>query len=335
MLYNEKYLKQNRSFRMAHDTKKYQNLRLKHIIGLAAPQTWTASVLPAFMGGALSFVLYGQWDTVMFLCLLLIAILMQSSVNTLNDYFDFIKKTDTLENSDDPGDAILVYNDLNLKTVRLLGFGFLAGAALPGIWVTIHAGFIPLAIGAVGAAVVIFYSFGKLPISYLPLGEIVSGLVMGGLIPLAVCTALSGKFDTIILIYALPSILGIALLMHTNNISDIERDIPSGKKTISVLVGRSRSKAIYGTIIILWMICIVCLVLIRFTSGTALLFPILVFAVLLTVKHLRLPFTQQSRMQAMAGIVRLKIILEGGYIAAILLHGTITAVRAAAFGSPH
>jgi len=306
---------------MAPETGKFQRLKLKHVVGLAAPQTWTASVLPALLGGALSFVLNGGWDTILFGCLLLIAVLMQSSVNTLNDYFDFVKKTDTLENSDDPDDAILVYNNLNLKTVRLLGYGFLAVAALPGTWVTIQSGFIPLTIGIVGAAVVVLYSFGKLPISYLPLGEIVSGIVMGGLITLAVYTALSGEFDIIILLYALPSILGIALLMHTNNISDIERDIPSGKKTMSVLIGRKRSKILYGTLIVVWIISIVCLVLFRFTLGAALLVPILACSVFLTVRQMRLPFTQQSRMRAMTGIVRLKLILEGGYIAAILLHG--------------
>jgi len=305
---------------MTPDTSIHQPLKLKHVVGLAAPQTWSASVLPAMLGGALSYVLTGRWDTVLFVCLLLIAILMQSAVNTLNDYYDFIKKTDTKENSDDPGDAILVYNDLNLKSVHMLGFGFIACAALPGIWVTMKAGFIPLAIGIVGAAVVVLYSFGKKPISYLPLGEFVSGFVMGGLIPLAVYIALTGEFDFKVLLFALPLIIGIALLMHTNNISDIERDIPSGKKTLSVLMGRKWSKALYGVIIAAWIIITVCLVLIYFPGGAILLFIIFAGAIVLAVKQLRLPLDHQSRIQAMAGIVRLKFVLEGGYIALVILH---------------
>ena len=141
----------------------YQPLKWKHIVGLAAPHTWPASVLPTLLGVALSFALAGRWDPVVSLCLLVAAVMMQCAVNTFNDYADFIKNTDTIENSDDPSDAILVYNRLNPRTIRVLGFSFLAIAALAGVWVTIRAGFIPLIIGIIGGAVVLLYSFGKTP----------------------------------------------------------------------------------------------------------------------------------------------------------------------------
>ena len=308
---------------MDPETQDFESLKLKYIIGLAAPHTWPASVIPVFLGAALSYVLAGRWDPALFGCLLIISILMQSSVNTLNDYCDYLKKNDTLENSDDPDDAILVYFNVDPKAARLLGFGFLGIAALIGVWVTIQAGYIPLVIGIIGGVVLILYSFGKLPISYMPLGEFVSGFVMGGLITLAVYTALSGNFDLMSLLYSVPLIIGIALLMNTNNICDIEKDIPGGKKTITVLIGRERSRKLYITLIVVWMISIACIVLLYFPKGAVLLIPVIACSVFLTVKQMRLTLARDSRPQSMMGILRIKIILQLGYIAAILLHGIL------------
>ena len=46
-------------------------------------------------------------------------------------------------------------------------------------------------IALIGAMFVIVYSAGKSPVSYLPLGEIISGFVMGGMIPLAIVDVLT------------------------------------------------------------------------------------------------------------------------------------------------
>ena len=309
---------------MSLESNNFVSLNLKHCLGLAAPHTWPASVLPTGLGVVLSFVLMGRWDPVLFGCLLLIVILMQSAVNTINDYADFIKSNDTIENSDDPGDAILVYNRLNPKTVRALGFVFLLGAAVPGAWVTIQAGFIPLAIGLIGATVVVLYSLGSLPISYMPLGEFVSGFVMGGLITLAVCTAISGVFDLLVLLYALPLIIGIALLMNTNNICDIEKDTLAGRKTIPVLMGRKRARVLYAVLLAAWILSVCLLVLLFFPKGVLAAIPVFAVTLILYYRQLRLTLTQETRKQAMTGLLCLNMILGLGYIAMIMLHGIIS-----------
>ena len=302
----------------------YQTLKWKHIVGLAAPHTWPASVLPALLGITLGVTLTGRWDFTISACLLVIAIMMQCAVNTFNDYADFIKNTDTLENSDDPSDAILVYNKLRPKTIRMLGCSFLLIAALAGVWVTVQSGFIPLIIGAIGGATVLLYSFGKLPISYMPLGELVSGFVMGGLIPLASYAALASRLDFTVLLYSLPLIISIALIMNVNNISDIERDIPAGKKTLPVLLGRKKARILCAAFQIVHIIVIGCMVSIFFTRGLIVLIPVFALAIYLTVKQIRLPLTHQTRGPAMSGILHLVLLLGLGYIAAIILHGVLS-----------
>ena len=308
---------------MEPDKHNYESLRFRHAIGLAAPHTWPASILPVLLGAVLCFVLTKRWDPLLSVCLLAISVLMQSAVNTLNDYSDYLKENDTLDNSDDPEDAILVYYNVNPKSACLLGFAFLAAAALIGVWVTLKAGYIPLVLGAVGGAVLLLYCFGKLPISYIPLGEFVSGFVMGALITLATYTALSGQFYLMAMLYSIPLIIGIALLMFTNNLCDIEKDIPAGKKTMTVLIGRKKSRALYAVIIGLWMASIACLVLVFFQKGAWLLPPLLAFSIFLTVKQMKLSLARDTRPQSMMGILRLKLVLQLGYIAAIMLHGIL------------
>ncbi len=159
--------------------------------------------------------------------LLVICVLMQSAVNTFNDYYDYVKGADSADDNVDPTDAVLVYNNVNPRAALALAVGFLAAAFLLGAYVIWIAGWIPLAIGAAGAVVVVLYSAGKTPISYLPIGELVSGFVMGGLIPLACYQALSGTFDLRALLWAVPTILGVGLIMFTNNTCDVEKDVES------------------------------------------------------------------------------------------------------------
>jgi 1,4-dihydroxy-2-naphthoate octaprenyltransferase len=303
------------------EKKEYEKLNRKLVIGFAAPNTWSASILASVFGVALSFALKGLWDPALSGCMIIICVLMQSAANTLNDYFDYIKKTDTLENCDDPSEAILVYYRLNPKSVLVLGFAFLAAAALPGIWVTMQAGIIPLIIGIIGGIMTILYSYGRLPISSLPLGEIVSGFVMGGLIPLAIYAALSGEVDFTVFLYSLPLILSIAILMNTNNLCDIEKDIPAGKKTIPVLLGRERARILYVALITAQILCIILIVVLRFPKGAILLLPVIACAAYFVIRQARLPLTADTRKRAMAGIVRINFILGLGYIAMILVQG--------------
>ena len=84
-------------------------MKPKDILNLAAPQTWAGSIAPATVGLAVSYHVQGHLDLMMAVCFYLIVLLMQSAVNAFDDYADFVKGTDTLENSPDAEDAVIVY----------------------------------------------------------------------------------------------------------------------------------------------------------------------------------------------------------------------------------
>ena len=202
---------------------------------LAAPHTRPAAIMPVLVATACALANTGSLDVGMAWLLLLICILMQASVNTFNDYFDFIKGTDTAEDNVEASDSVLVYNDVNPRSALGLAIGFLAVAFLLGLYVVWKTGPVPLVIALIGAVIVVMYSGGKTPLSYLPVGEAVSGIVMGGLIPLACYQVLSGTFTFMALFWATPTIIGVGLIMMTNNTCDIEKDIEASRRTLPVL----------------------------------------------------------------------------------------------------
>lgn len=282
---------------------------------LAAPHTWVAAIMPVLFSIEYSAITYsGKVSILLALILLAICILMQSAVNVLNDYFDFKKGTDSAENSsDDAFDAVLVYNNLNPKSVCSLAIGFLIVAAGMGFYLVYLTGWILLVIGLIGALIVFLYSGGKTPISYMPIGELVSGFVMGGLIPLACCYTLSGVFEPLVLLVALPFIFGIGMILFTNNTCDIEKDINAQRKTISVVLGRDMAPNYYHVAILVWIVLIAVLVGLFYPTGM----PIVMIMVLAAFPVLRAilnnPLNQKTRDAAMSQIVMLNVILGAFY----------------------
>lgn len=293
---------------------------------IAAPHTWPAAILPALIAMACAAANGYTVSAVMALVLLAICILMQAAVNTFNDYYDYVKGSDSAEDNVDPTDAVLVYNNVNPRSALMLAVGFLVVAFALGAYVIWQAGWIPLAIGIVGAIVVVLYSAGKTPISYLPIGELMSGFVMGGLIPLACYQALTKCFDPLMLVWALPTIIGVGLIMLTNNTCDVEKDIESGRKTLPVLLGRSRARALYHALVWIWIALIIVNVLIWFSGG----WPVLVFMLAASIPLLKVllsnPLEPPARIGAMAQICSVNIALGAFYAAAVFAGGAMALV---------
>lgn len=296
----------------------YGRLTPRLAMQLAAPHTWPAAILPVLAAVAAAAVTAPAVSVTMACVLLVICVLMQAAVNTFNDYYDYVKGADSADDNVDPTDAVLVYNNVNPRAALALAIGFLAAAFLLGAYVIWVAGWIPLALGVAGAVIVVLYSAGKTPISYLPIGELVSGFVMGGLIPLASYQALTGVFDLRALLWAVPTILGVGLIMFTNNTCDVEKDAESGRRTLSVLLGRERARALYHGVVYAWVVAIVALVAVFFTNGLVVM-PFMLLASYPLLKALLCnPLAPAARIGAMAQVCSVNIALGAFYAAAIL-----------------
>lgn len=299
----------------------YARFTPRMALQLAAPHTWPAAVLPCLIAVCAAAVSPGGASATMSCVLLVICVLMQSSVNTFNDYYDFVKGSDSTDDDVEESDATLVYNNVNPRSALRLGIGFLVAAFVLGAYVIYHAGWIPLAIGVVGAFFVVVYSAGKTPLSYLPLGEAVSGAVMGGLIPLACYQALTGYMNWLMLLWAVPEIIGVGLIMLTNNTCDIEKDIEAGRRTLPVLIGRAKARTFYRCAMGAWVASIVVLCAAFFPRG-AIVLPFMVLAAYPLVKALASnPLISASRIGGMAQICSMNIALGSFYAACIIAQG--------------
>ncbi len=311
----------DQSTQVALKSKRSSKLTPKLALQLAAPHTWSAAIMPVLIAVCLSIASTGQFHVLMAIVLLAICVLMQSSVNAFNDYFDFINGEDSADDDVEASDAVLIYNDVRPRSVLALAIGLLVAAFALGIYIVIASGWIPFVIGVVGAAVIVAYSAGPASISHLPIGELISGVVMGGLIPIACYISLTGSFDPRVIACAIPTIVGVGMIMLTNNTCDIEKDIESGRKTLPVIIGRKASRTLYHILLAVWIISIVALAAIYFSEGL----PILVFMVLASIPVLRSlatsPLAPGARIGTMSQIGAANVVLGAFYAAAILVDG--------------
>ncbi|MNN31343.1 1,4-dihydroxy-2-naphthoate octaprenyltransferase [compost metagenome] len=130
-------------------------------------------------------------------------------------------------------------------------------AVTAGVILFLQTGWLLLLLGGLSFAVGILYSFGPIPISRMPLGEIFSGLFMGFVIifvsayvhagdRLASLTLEGGTVTLqvhivetlLVFLISIPAILGIANIMLANNICDMEEDIENKRYTLPVYIGK-------------------------------------------------------------------------------------------------
>lgn len=296
---------------------RYRGLTVRTAVQLAAPHTWVASVYPALFGVLFSRISGYGLSIPTGGMLILACILMQSAVNTLNDYADYVKGTDSTQDNVEKSDAVLLYNDIKPVHALYLGLLYLAAGAALGIFSCIKTGFVPLCIGAAGGVVVLLYSGGRVPLSYLPVGELVSGFVMGGLIPLGIAAAADNRLHPAVLVYSLPLIIGIALIMMSNNGCDIEKDIRAGRYTLPVCIGRKKTVILYRISVIVWVVLLCILPVATFGIANGIIAPIGIAVGRGAFMGLRKSgLRPEKRVWCMKGIVSANIYGNGGYIAA-------------------
>lgn len=296
----------------------YQKMTIKNVIDFANPKSFVASIVPAGFGILISIKYGYSVNLFRALGLLLSCVFFQASVNTINDYSDFVNGVDSKEDNLEEDDNIMFYNKIDPRSVRKLGLIFLILGIILGLISLGKIIYPSLIIGIIGLLTVLLYSGGPFPLSYLPVGEIASGFVMGGLIPLGVFTVFAEKIDPRVLALSLPLMVGIGLVMMSNNASDIEKDRRANRYTLAVCLGRRNIRVVYRISFLFWLGSE--LFLSYYLGG----YLILIFNILIFVwkrkfladmyKKSLLP---KDRIGQMMGIGLTNIIINGSYIVGI------------------
>lgn len=206
----------------------------------ARPKTLWAGAGPVFMGAAMAAA-DGVFHPVAAFCALIGALLIQIGTNFANDYFDFVKGTDTEERIG-PTRAtqagLVTPAQMRNATVAVFGLAFLAGLYL------VYRGGVPiLVLGVVSILCGVLYTGGPFPLGYLGLGDVFVLVFFG---PVAVAgtyyvQALSLPTAPILAGLA-PGLLSCAILT-ANNLRDADGDIKTGKRTLAVRFGKPFARA--------------------------------------------------------------------------------------------
>src|SRR5258708_24880670 len=212
----------------------------------ARPRSLTATYAPLFLGGAIALadkVFYVE----RFLLALIGALLLQIGANLVNEYVDFTRGTDK-EKVDGMG-MVLSRSQLTPQQVLFGAIVTIVGGALIGLLRMATSGPLLLWIGIGGVLVVILYTAGPMPLSYIGLGELAVFIFMGPLMVLGTYYAVSrGQFSTTALLAGLPLACTVANILHANNLRDLESDRLANKRTLAVRFGMQGAKQEYAAL---------------------------------------------------------------------------------------
>lgn len=208
------------------------------------PRTLPAAIAPVAIGTALAG---DQWIPIRAFLALVVAVALQVGVNYANDYSDGIRGTDETR----VGPVRLVGQGLaSPSAVKLAAFASFLVAAVAGLILVAASGhWWLLAVGASAIAAAWFYTGGPRPYGYAGLGEVFV-LVYFGFVPvLGTLYVQTDQIDVAAIATAAGIGALITAILVANNLRDIPTDAVSGKNTLAVRMGDSRTRALFTSLI--------------------------------------------------------------------------------------
>lgn len=232
-------------------------MTLKIFLEVVELRTKVASVFPFAIGVLFSIAFFHEvhwFNTLLFFIGMLI---FDLATTAINNYMDYQKAHSTVYKYEE---NVIGRTGISPKLIRNMILGMISFVLILGLILTARTGILLLFMGAVCCFIGIFYTFGPIPLSRMPLGEIFSGVTMGlGIFAMVVYinTYSTKVFDLVlslhsgqfrlegniwvvlaIILASLPLVFTIANIMLANNLRDLERDIENHRYTLVFYIGR-------------------------------------------------------------------------------------------------
>lgn len=258
-------------------------MNYRTIIKLMDIKTLVAGIVPVLLGSIYSKYAFKKFNIGYAVLLVVAMILIQSATNMINDYFDYKRGADSNKSGDEKA---LISGEVTPKQVLFIIFSYQFIAFVIGVFIASQTSYYILLVAIIGGLVSILYAFGPIPISYTPIGEIVSGVTMGIGITSTVIYIQSGIFNINVILVAVPTALFIGTILLTNNLSDIEEDREAGRKTLPIIIGRKSTEKLWIFNVIMLLVLTFGLVLIHIYPSIVLLTVIVLFPYKLVYKFL-------------------------------------------------
>ncbi|HFI0795505.1 TPA: 1,4-dihydroxy-2-naphthoate polyprenyltransferase [Streptococcus suis] len=254
--------------------KSTKGLSLPVFLEFVEMKTKVASVFPMTLGILWAIYRYQTFNWLNTLLFVLAVLSFDMCTTAINNSMDYHKAKDETyrQESNVIGKFSLDFRQMIGIVLALLIFSVIISLVL--VWRT---SWLLLPMGALCFLIGIFYTFGPIPLSRMPLGEVFSGVTMGfGIFFLAVfiqdpagllTSQVSDQWMTLqfswtkiidIIFMSLPLVALIANIMLANNTCDLEEDIRNHRYTLVYYIGKKNALKLYFVLAslpwLLWMI---------------------------------------------------------------------------------
>jgi len=298
-------------------------------------QTKVGSVIPYLLGTVYSLYHFNAFNLTNALLMFISLLCIDMATTSINNYMDY-KKANKKQGYGYESHNAIVRDNISETIVVTTIISLLFIATFFGVLLYINTNLIVLLLGAVSFVIGILYSFGPVPISRTPFGELFSGLFMGFLIPfIAVYIHIydeniidlvysSGQLNMTlnvmeiikILLIAIPAVIGIANIMLANNICDIDEDIENKRYTLPIYIGRENALKVFKYLYYISFLAVI----------LALIFKILPLASIVTIftffiihKNIKTFYNKQSKEETFVLAVKNFILLNFVLLFTIIL----------------
>ena len=255
-------------------------LIMKDIIGLVELRTKLASVIPFVVGLLYSVWTFGNFNGVNMILFFIGMLCFDMATTVMNNLMDYVKaKNETYRQEEN----IIGRSQITVRQATIIFAGLLGVATVVGLILVWRTNLILLFVGMLCFIIGIFYTFGPIPISRMPLGEVLSGVAMGfGIFWIVIFLnspeasfAWMGLEEGILIVrltlldhfkvalLSLPLVCTIANIMLSNNLCDLETDITNHRYTLVYYIGKTAALKLYQCLYIMSFIAIIIAVVFR------------------------------------------------------------------------
>ncbi|MDH5372419.1 MAG: 1,4-dihydroxy-2-naphthoate polyprenyltransferase, partial [Acidimicrobiia bacterium] len=210
------------------------------------PHTLPAAATPVLVGAGLA-IGDGAFRWGPFLAALLGALAIQVAANFTNDLSDARKGADT-EARIGPQRMVAtgMISERQMTVATVFAFA-LASAA--GIYLIVEAGWVIALIGITSILAAVGYVGGPRPYGYRGFGEVFVFIFFGLVATVGSRYVHDRTAPLDVWLLAVPIGFLVTAILVANNVRDIETDAAAGKRTLAVMLGRERTRALFAVLV--------------------------------------------------------------------------------------
>ncbi|WP_243456507.1 UbiA family prenyltransferase [Mobilitalea sibirica] len=262
----------------------------------------------------IAYLLYKNYTIDWKLTLIFFAAMFVFDLTTtaINNYIDTKNNHQTLQ--------------FNRKTALVIIYILFVVSAGLGLYLAYLTDIVILIVGAICFFAGVFYTYGPVPISRQPLGEVMSGMFYGLLIPfiLMYINMPKGTFLTLnynwdmisfdimlkpfatLLLFSIIPFSVTANIMLANNICDLDKDIAVKRHTLPYYIGVKRSLYLFAGLYYITYAAVIAMVILKILSPISLIFFLTIF---LVQKNINALFKKQEKATTFLSAIKNFIII--------------------------